>query len=57
MNTIHISENNIISYIICTEIIDYETAYPLQCIHYIQWLHSMCEDDLLMLSFAIFCNN
>ena len=33
MNTVHKSENDIIYCIICTEIINDDTEYSLQCVH------------------------
>ena len=38
MNTVHISENDIISYIISTDIIDDDTEDSFQRIHCLQWL-------------------
>ena len=43
------------SCIICTDMIDYDTADSLQYIHCLQWLLSMCADDSIKeLSLAIF---
>ena len=51
MNTIHIRENNIISYIICTKTNDDNTEHSLQYVHGLQWLHSMYADDSLYVKF------